>query len=163
MPFLPFVYGYPSCSPRAHCTPKKIVPTLHYTCRPGPRYTGHACRHFPSAVPWISEDRLLFHMHNNGVNFWDETECIIIWPSPTKHMLKNILLMETQTYQLYENSCVCTALAVHTSYILVPVSYYMAAHTGDWLTRKLKGTTIQHRYNSSIKTTTDTSMQCDTE
>ena len=22
-------------------------------------YTGHACRHLPSAVPWISEDRLL--------------------------------------------------------------------------------------------------------
>ena len=23
-------------------------------------YTGHACRHLPSAVPWISEYRLLF-------------------------------------------------------------------------------------------------------
>ena len=26
---------------------------------PGTVYTGHACRHLPSAVPWISEDRLL--------------------------------------------------------------------------------------------------------
>ena len=40
MPFLPFVYGYPSSCPRAHCTPNKSVPTLHYTRRPGPIYTG---------------------------------------------------------------------------------------------------------------------------
>ena len=33
--------------------------TLRYTHRHGPVYTGHACRHLPSAVPWISEDRLL--------------------------------------------------------------------------------------------------------
>ena len=122
MPFLPFVYGYPSSSPRAHCTPNKSMPTLRYTRRHGPitiytrlpaggtyyaicmfptnserligisdafsafclrvsvmfptfslnpqqkraysalhpqAYTGHACRHLPSAVPWISEDRLL--------------------------------------------------------------------------------------------------------
>ena len=31
-----------------HCTPNKSVPTLRYTRR-----------HLPSAVPWISEDRLL--------------------------------------------------------------------------------------------------------
>ena len=54
-----FVYGYPSSCPRAHCTPNKSVPTLRYTRMPGPVYTGHACRHLPSAVPWISEDRLL--------------------------------------------------------------------------------------------------------
>ena len=54
MPFLPFVYGYPSSSPRAHCTPNKSVPTLCYTRRPGPVYTGP----YPK-VPWISEDRLL--------------------------------------------------------------------------------------------------------
>ena len=38
--FSAFVYGYPSLY--------------------GPicKYTGHACRHLPSAVPWISEDRL---------------------------------------------------------------------------------------------------------
>ena len=40
MPFLPFVYGYPSSSPRAHCTPNKSVPTLRYTRRHGPVYTG---------------------------------------------------------------------------------------------------------------------------
>ena len=59
MPFLPFVYGYLSSSPRAHCTPNKSVPTPRYTRRPGPIYTGHARRLLPSAVPWISEDRLL--------------------------------------------------------------------------------------------------------
>ena len=40
MPFLPFVYGYPSSSLRAHCTLNKSVPTLRYTCRHGPIYTG---------------------------------------------------------------------------------------------------------------------------
>ena len=35
------------------------MPTLRYTCRPGPVYTGQACRHLRSAVPWISEDCLL--------------------------------------------------------------------------------------------------------
>ena len=57
--FSAFVYGYLSSCSRAHCTPQKSVPTLHYTRRPGPIYTGHACRHLPSAVPWISKDRLL--------------------------------------------------------------------------------------------------------
>ena len=57
--FSAFVYGYPSSCPRAHCTPNKSVPTLRYTRRPGPVYTGHACRHLPSAVPLISEDHLL--------------------------------------------------------------------------------------------------------
>ena len=38
----------PSSSPRARCTPNKSVPTLRYTRRL-----------LPSAVPWISEDRLL--------------------------------------------------------------------------------------------------------
>ena len=72
MPFLPCVsYGYPSSCPRARCTPNKSVPTLRYTRKHGPIYitwtrelyiyiyTSHACRHLPSAVPWISEDRLL--------------------------------------------------------------------------------------------------------
>ena len=40
MPFLPFVYGYPSSCPRAQCTPNKSVPTLRYTRRHGPIYTG---------------------------------------------------------------------------------------------------------------------------
>ena len=56
--FSAFVYGYPSSCPRAQCTPNKSVPTLRYTRRHGPVFTGHACRHLPSAVPWISEDRL---------------------------------------------------------------------------------------------------------
>ena len=36
--FLPFVYRYPSSSPRAHCTSNKSVPTLRYTRRHGPIY-----------------------------------------------------------------------------------------------------------------------------
>ena len=60
--FSAFVYGYPSSCPRAHCTPNKSVTTLRYTRRPGPVYTGHACRHLPTAVPWISEDRLLKYL-----------------------------------------------------------------------------------------------------
>ena len=59
--FSAFVYGYPSSCPHAQCTPNKSVTTLRYTCRHGPAYTGHACRHLPSAVPRISEDRLLHH------------------------------------------------------------------------------------------------------
>ena len=57
--FSAFVYGYPSSCPRAHCTPNKSLTTLRYTRRHGPVYTGRACRHLASAVPWISEDRLL--------------------------------------------------------------------------------------------------------
>ena len=57
--FSVFVYGYPPSSPRAHCTPNKNVPTQRYTRRHGPIYTQvHARRLLPSAVPWISEDRL---------------------------------------------------------------------------------------------------------
>ena len=40
MPFLSFVYGYPSSSPRAHCTPNKSAPTPRYTRRHGPIHTG---------------------------------------------------------------------------------------------------------------------------
>ena len=57
--FSAFVYGYPSSCPRAQCTPNKSVTTLRYTRRHGSVYTGHACRHLPSAVSWISKDRLL--------------------------------------------------------------------------------------------------------
>ena len=38
--FSAFLYGYPSSCPRAHCIPNKSVPTLRYTHRHGPRYTG---------------------------------------------------------------------------------------------------------------------------
>ena len=40
MPFLPFVCGYPSSSPCAHCTPNKSLPTLRYIRRHGHVYTG---------------------------------------------------------------------------------------------------------------------------
>ena len=68
--FSAFVYGYPSSSPRAHCTPNKSAPTLRYTRRPGPIYTGHARRHLPSAVPWISEDRLLGGIGGRLTSVW---------------------------------------------------------------------------------------------
>ena len=64
--FSVFVYGYPSSSPRAHCTPNKSVPTpsgmdLYIQV--------HARRLLPSAVPWISEDCLLMtrsiSLHSN--------------------------------------------------------------------------------------------------
>ena len=48
--FSAFVYGYSSSCPRAQC--------VRDTRRHGRVYTGHACRHLPSVVPWISEDRL---------------------------------------------------------------------------------------------------------
>ena len=67
--FSAFVYGYPSSCPRARCTPNKSVPTLRYTRRHGPVHTGHACRHLPSAVPWISEDRLLVTYATEGTLF----------------------------------------------------------------------------------------------
>ena len=62
--FSAFVYGYPLSCPRAHCTPNKSVPALRYTHRPGPIYTGHSCRHLPSAVPRISEDHLFLPCSN---------------------------------------------------------------------------------------------------
>ena len=40
MPFWTFAYGYPSSCPRAYCNPNKSVPTLRYTRRYGPIYTG---------------------------------------------------------------------------------------------------------------------------
>ena len=38
--FVAFCLWYPSSSPRIHCTPNKSVPTLRYTRRHGPIYTG---------------------------------------------------------------------------------------------------------------------------
>ena len=58
MPFLPFVYGYLSSSPHAPCTSNKSVPTLYYTHRHGPIYTGPRLNAL--TVPWISEDRLFW-------------------------------------------------------------------------------------------------------
>ena len=77
--FSAFVYGYPSSCPRAQCTPNKSVTTLRYARRHGPVYTGHACMHLPSAVPWISEDRLFGMVYPwecgaGGQNVDDESE-----------------------------------------------------------------------------------------
>ena len=46
--FTPFPIVLPPSFPRFHCIPNKSLHTLRYTRR-----------HLPSAVPWISEDRLL--------------------------------------------------------------------------------------------------------
>ena len=76
--FSAFVYGYPSSCPRAHCTPNKSVPTLRYTRRHGPVYTGHASRQLPSAVPWISEDRLF----KDG-KIWTNWSCLQSFALPS--------------------------------------------------------------------------------
>ena len=49
---------FPTCS--LYPQQKRTVPTLRHTRMHGLiLYTGHACRRLPSAVPCISEDRLL--------------------------------------------------------------------------------------------------------
>ena len=54
--FSAFISGYPSSSLRA---PNKSVPTLRYTRRHGPICIQVPARRLlPSAVPWISENRL---------------------------------------------------------------------------------------------------------
>ena len=53
----------PTCS--LYPQQKRVYSALHpqaSTCI----YTGHACRHLPSAVPWISEVRLLFGGGSGG-------------------------------------------------------------------------------------------------
>ena len=60
---------FPTCS----LYPNKRVPyTLRYTRRHGHIYIEvHARRHFPSAVPWISEDRLFnLVLHQDVVLVW---------------------------------------------------------------------------------------------
>ena len=59
MPFLPFVYGYPS-SPHVLTVPPTKACLLCATPADMDLYIQvYACRHLLSAVPWISEDRLL--------------------------------------------------------------------------------------------------------
>ena len=57
VPFLPLFTGIRHLAHVLTVPPTKVW--LLYTRKPVPIYTGHACRHWPSAVPWISEDRLL--------------------------------------------------------------------------------------------------------
>ena len=57
--FSAFVYAGIRHLAHVLSTPNKSVTTLRYTRRHGPVYIGHVCRHLPSAVPWISEDRLI--------------------------------------------------------------------------------------------------------
>ena len=92
--FSAFVYGYLSSCPRAHCTPNKSVPTLRYTRRPGPVYTGHAGRHLPSAVPWISEDRLLVNWLNPGQSFTSSI-CLVAPPTSTNQPIIFSLLVSS--------------------------------------------------------------------
>ena len=62
MPFLPLFTGIRHLAHVLIVPPTK-APTLRYTSRPGLIYTGHAFRHLPNAVPWISEDRLAFGLY----------------------------------------------------------------------------------------------------
>ena len=66
--FLPFVYGYPSSCPHAHCTPNKSVPSLHNTHRHGPIYTGPCPKALTKCSPLDSEDCLLSHCVKKSVN-----------------------------------------------------------------------------------------------
>ena len=79
--FSAFVYGYPSSCRHDRCTPNKSVTTLPYPSRPGPMYTGHACRHLPSAVPLISEDHLLLLLSKRHVFllFWREKNVMLLY------------------------------------------------------------------------------------
>ena len=96
---------------------------LRYTRRPVPIYTGHACRHLPRAVPWISEDRLLseswcslwfllvamypFHSHSS-------LRCIV---------LETLPLLSPQELKL-KNACEFPML------VLPPLRVWLC---GDWV------------------------------
>ena len=64
----------PTCS--VYPQQKRDYSALHpqaWTCI----YTGHACRHLPSAVPWISEDHLLMiRMHTDIVSFFSSIRSV---------------------------------------------------------------------------------------
>ena len=128
MPFLPFVYGYPSSCPRAHCTQKRAYSALHvrslcfclmssdaksilgtvykvslfwiYHCATPAGMDlyiqVHAWRLLPSAVPWISEDRLLLGRSSSECYFidWYLLQifcfwCVFCMSSPGFFSLKN--------------------------------------------------------------------------
>ena len=72
MPFLPLFTGIrhlahvltvPPTKARLLCATPAGIDLYIYI------YTGHACRHFPSAVFWISEDRLL--CIGDGLGDWE--------------------------------------------------------------------------------------------
>ena len=66
MPSLPFVYVYPSTCPRAHCTPNKSVPTLRYTRRQGPIYTGPCPKALTECSPLTTNKHLLVSRQFSG-------------------------------------------------------------------------------------------------
>ena len=72
MPFLPLFTGIRHLAHVLTVPPTKACLLCATPAGPGPIYTGHACRHLPGAVPWISEDRLLkksvqhIHTHSSG-------------------------------------------------------------------------------------------------
>ena len=66
MPYLPFVYGYPSSSPRAHCNPHKSVPTLRYTRRHGPVHTGPCPKALTECSPLTTNKNLLVSRQFSG-------------------------------------------------------------------------------------------------
>ena len=98
MLFLPFVYGYPSSCPRAHCTPNKSVPILRYTRRHGPiiyssmpigTYRVQSLR-FPKIVYWI--DRFYVALFSS----LEQTQCAFVSrdseqrPSYYKCLIQNV-------------------------------------------------------------------------
>ena len=107
--FLPFVYGYPSSCPCAYSTPNKSVTTLRYTHRPGPVYTGHACRHLLSAVPWISEDRLLItQSFSRPPKTAGYIGSLIMTSTPIEEQYKSITITTTPIQQynnIFKHGC----------------------------------------------------------
>ena len=146
MPFLPFVYGYLSSCPRAHCTPNKSVPTLHHSHRPGPIYTGHARRHLTSAVPWISEDRLLCHSNRNHNT---ASACTLIPPLSSKTVATKSALR----HNLQKCTCMRTHTHTHThpTSLMNPKMPFQHTHTHTHTTRaRMHVHTQKHTHAHSL-------------
>ena len=81
--------------------PNKSAPTLRYTRRHGPVYTGHACMHLPRAVPWISEDRLLLSASHrlSGSCFLTLGPSYTAWVAISKHGILGPLWFEDENGQ----------------------------------------------------------------
>ena len=108
--FLPFFNGYPSSCPRAHCTPNKSVPTLRYTRRHGPIYTGPCPKALTECSPLdfrrssISARDTQHKYNNKG----PESPTVIL----TWHACKYKVHKLHQRYVLCDSGlCCCTSVA----------------------------------------------------
>ena len=80
IPFLPFVYGCPSSSPRAHCTPNKSVPTLRYTRRHGPiLHTGPCPKALTECSPLDFRRSSISVFNRSYEHVWHLVVCVCVW------------------------------------------------------------------------------------